>query len=165
MILVIKSLTALIVVASIFLFGIPFLLLSFGLGLGLYEIGSLRLIGIPPIVLGSAILLWCAINFATIGKGTPAPFDPPKKLVMTGLYRSVRNPMYLAAELVLVGQAMLFESLTILVYAALMWLIFHLFVVYYEEPSLKGKFGATYEEYCYDVPRWVPRRILPKRTE
>lgn len=165
MILIIKSFMALIVVASIFLVGIPYILVSSSLGLRPYEISSFRLIGIPSIALGAAILLWCALNFAKIGKGTPAPFDPPKNLVMTGLYRSVRNPMYLAAELVLVGQAMLFESLTILVYAALMWLIFHLFVVYYEEPNLKGKFGAAYEEYCDAVPRWIPRRILPKRTE
>jgi protein-S-isoprenylcysteine O-methyltransferase Ste14 len=108
-------------------------------------------------VLGAIIYLWCAWDFATAGQGTPLPVDPPKKLVARGFYRWVRNPMYVGVLLLILGQAILFESLLLVGYGALLWLIFHLFIVYYEEPTLKRMFGSAYEQYCTAVPRWMPQ--------
>ena len=161
---VVRSLVALALVASIFLVGVPYLLRFYGTGLQSDPLGGVGLVGIVPIALGATVLSWCALTFALLGKGTPAPFDPPKVLVASGLYRVVRNPMYLGAELVLIGEAAVFESLTVLVYAAVLLLVFHLFLVYYEEPNLRRRFGVSYESYCEAVPRWVPRLVRAKRA-
>jgi len=161
---IVRSLVALTLVAGIFLVGVPYLLRSLGSGLFSYREGGFGLIGIVPIAVGAAILYWCAWTFALRGKGTPAPFDPPKMLVASGLYRVVRNPMYLGAELVLIGQAVVFGSLAILTYAAALWLVFHLFLVYYEEPNLRRRFRDSYERYCETVPRWIPRLMRQKRA-
>ena len=100
---------------------------------------------------------WCAWDFAFAGEGTPAPIDPPKMLVWQGLYRIVRNPIYVGVLLVLLGEAILFESQMLLAYVPVVWLWLHLFTVYYEEPTLRKKFGDVYEQYCAAVPRWIPR--------
>jgi protein-S-isoprenylcysteine O-methyltransferase Ste14 len=118
---------------------------------------GLELIAILPVAVGAAIYFRCAWDFAWLGHGTPAPVDPPKTLVVTGFHRFVRNPMYVGVELVILGEAMLFRSRTVLVYAVCVWLGFNLFVLLYEEPHLRKKFGAAYEEYCRAVPRWLPR--------
>jgi len=115
-------------------------------------------IGFLPIALGAAIYLWCAWDFATAGQGTPAPIDAPKHLVVRGLYRFVRNPMYVGVLLILLGESVAFRSTRILVYAAIVFTFFNLFVILYEEPALKRKFGASYEEYLRTVPRWLPHR-------
>jgi protein-S-isoprenylcysteine O-methyltransferase Ste14 len=107
--------------------------------------------------LGAAAYLSSAWNFAYYGLGTPAPVDPPQTLIARGLHRYVRNPMYLAVLLIVTGQAVLFRAWPLLIYAAGLWLCFHLFVLFYEEPVLEKKFGATYEEYRRSVPRWIPR--------
>jgi protein-S-isoprenylcysteine O-methyltransferase Ste14 len=114
-------------------------------------------LAIVPCILGGAILFRCAWEFAVVGRGTPAPIDPPKSIVVSGLYRFVRNPMYLGVELLILGEAWLFSSTRLLGYALLLGLGFHLFVVFYEEPSLTKKFGGAYQEYCRSVPRWIPR--------
>ncbi|HLW60359.1 MAG TPA: isoprenylcysteine carboxylmethyltransferase family protein [bacterium] len=120
------------------------------------------LIGALPIALGAACYLWCAWDFASAGRGTPAPIDPPKVLVTRGLYRVVRNPMYVGAVLILLGESVLFASATLLTYALLAWVVVHLFVVFYEEPTLHRKFGISYENYRKAVPRWIPRhKLLP----
>jgi len=106
---------------------------------------------------GMGVLAWCAGAFALKGRGTPAPIDPPKELVAVGLYRFVRNPMYVGALLVLCGQFLWFGSLWVLLYGACVALAFHLFTVLYEEPTLKRKFGDAYITYCETVPRWLPR--------
>ena len=118
---------------------------------------GLELIGILPVAVGAAVYFRCAWDFAWLGRGTPAPIDPPKTLMVTGLNRFVRNPMYVGVELVILGQALLFRRLSLLTYGLCLWLGFHLFVVLYEEPHLRKKFGAAYEEYCRAVPRWIPR--------
>lgn len=105
---------------------------------------------------GAAVALWCIVTFATIGKGTPAPFDPPRRLVIQGPYRFVRNPMYIGAGLALAGAAFFYESLSLLGYTALFLLATHLFVVLYEEPTLRRTFGQEYEAYCSQVRRWWP---------
>ena len=109
------------------------------------------------IALGMAGYLWCALDFTFRGKGTPAPIDPPKVLVVRGLYRYVRNPMYISVLLILLGECLLFRSGALLRYIGYCFLFVFLFVLFYEEPALRHKFGASYEQYCKDVPRWIPR--------
>jgi protein-S-isoprenylcysteine O-methyltransferase Ste14 len=106
--------------------------------------------------LGAAAYLTTAWTFAYHGLGTPAIVDPPKTLIARGLHRYVRNPMYISVLLVVLGQAALFRSWPLLIYAACLWLFFHLFVLFYEEPVLQKKFGASYEQYRHSVPRWIP---------
>jgi protein-S-isoprenylcysteine O-methyltransferase Ste14 len=106
---------------------------------------------------GILVLLDSFARFALQGLGTPAPVAPPRRLVATGLYRTVRNPMYVAVVSAIVGQALFFGSLQLLAYGALVAVIVHLFVVAYEEPKLRATFGEEYEVFCADVPRWLPR--------
>lgn len=105
---------------------------------------------------GAAVALWCIFTFATIGRGTPAPFDPPRRLVMQGPYRFVRNPMYIGAGLALAGAALFYESWPLLGYTGVFFLVTHVFVVWYEEPTLRQTFGPDYEAYCRQVRRWWP---------
>jgi protein-S-isoprenylcysteine O-methyltransferase Ste14 len=119
------------------------------------------LAGIVLMALGASLYFWCAWDFSWLGGGTPAPIDPPRALVARGPYRVVRNPMYVGVGAVLVGEAMLFLSEALAIYALVVGFLFHLFVVVIEEPSLRGKFGASYEEYCRVVPRWLPRLKRP----
>lgn len=105
---------------------------------------------------GAAVALWCIFTFAFVGRGTPAPFDPPRRLVIEGPYRFVRNPMYIGAGLALAGAALFYESLPLLGYTGLFFLATHLFVVWYEEPTLRRTFGPEYEAYCGRVRRWWP---------
>jgi protein-S-isoprenylcysteine O-methyltransferase Ste14 len=135
---------------------IPYLLLTRAEGSPI-RIDAFLYVGIVPILLGGSIYLRCAWDFAMKGRGTPAPIDPPKELVALGFYRYVRNPMYVGILLILLGESLLFGSGTLLVYAASLFLAFHLFVVLYEEPALRRSFGASYERYRGEVPRWVPR--------
>jgi protein-S-isoprenylcysteine O-methyltransferase Ste14 len=107
--------------------------------------------------IGAVIALWCIFTFAWIGRGTPAPFDPPRRLVIRGPYRFVRNPMYIGAALSLAGAALFYESISLLAYGAIFLLASHLFVVSYEEPKLRRTFGPEYEAYCHRVSRWWPR--------
>jgi protein-S-isoprenylcysteine O-methyltransferase Ste14 len=107
---------------------------------------------------GAAVALSCILTFALVGKGTPAPFDPPRRLVVRGPYRVVRNPMYLGAGLALGGAALFYQSLALAGYAGLFLLTMHVFVVTYEEPTLRQTFGNDYEAYCGQVGRWWPRR-------
>ena len=110
------------------------------------------------IAVGVAIYLHTAFwGFAAIGLGTPAPIDPPKILVVRGLHRYVRNPMYVGVALVLAGQAWLFRSRDIAIYAVCVVAAFHVWVLIYEEPTLRRMFGDDYARYCESVPRWVPR--------
>ena len=105
---------------------------------------------------GAVIALWCIFTFVRIGGGTPAPFDPPRRLVIRGPYRFVRNPMYIGAGLALVGTALLYKSMALLAYGAIFLFVCHLFVVSYEEPTLRRTFGSEYEAYCHRVRRWWP---------
>ena len=126
-------------------------------------IGPLRYLGAALLAAGAAVYLWCAWDFATAGRGTPAPIDSPRSLVVRGLYRHVRNPMYIGILLLLAGEAMLFQSRSLLGYTGIVFLFFFLFVVAYEEPALARKFGTDYELYCDRVPRWIPRLRLDRK--
>ena len=109
------------------------------------------------IAAGAALYVWCAWNFAAVGDGTPGLWDAPSRVVAAGPYRWVRNPIYLAALLIVLGEAWLFMSLPLLAYAGVMAVFFHLFVTGYEERRLSRRFGNTYLEYRRTVPRWIPR--------
>lgn len=112
--------------------------------------------GLAVGTVGASLAIWCVLAFAWIGKGTPAPFDPPRKLVVRGPYRFVRNPMYIGATTALVGVAIFYQSVVMAAFVALFFLSTHLFAVFYEEPTLRRSFGAEYEAYCSTVRRWWP---------
>lgn len=126
--------------------------------LGIVLPGWVAPAGILLMILGGLLALACVGTFAVRGRGTPAPFDSPRELVAVGPYRNVRNPMYLGGLAVLLGFALAERSISILLLSIAWVVAAHLFVVFYEEPHLKRKFGASYENYCRAVPRWVPRR-------
>jgi protein-S-isoprenylcysteine O-methyltransferase Ste14 len=116
-----------------------------------------RLVGVAFIIAGVPGVLDSFARFALEGLGTPAPIAPPSNLVVSGLYRYVRNPIYVAVVAVILGQAVLFADGRLLGYGALLWLFFHVWVVMIEEPTLKQTFGAEYESFWTNVPRWIPR--------
>ena len=118
-----------------------------------------RPIGWLVVALGAVIGLPCVWEFAWRGLGTPAPFDPPRQLVITGPYRFVRNPMYLGMGLVIIGEAIVFPHATLLflVMMLILWAFVTAFVIAYEEPTLRRLFGADYENYSRSVNRWIPR--------
>jgi protein-S-isoprenylcysteine O-methyltransferase Ste14 len=126
---------------------------------GSHAFDSPRPLGWIVVAIGAAIVLPCIWEFAWRGMGTPAPFDPPRRLVITGPYRWVRNPMYLGLGVALIGEAIVFPNITwlMLTLVAVMWLVISLFVMAYEEPTLRRLFGADYEVYCRNVRRWIPR--------
>ncbi len=135
---------------------VPWLLLQGSAGAVLL-LPSIWMFGLLPLLLGVGLYLWCAGAFTFIGKGTPAPIDAPKVLVIQGPYHWVRNPMYIAVLSVVIGEAILFRSFLLAGYALLVGLVVHAFVVFVEEPSLRLQFGESYETYLHTVPRWVPR--------
>lgn len=123
------------------------------------SIGSARYVGWILVVAGVGGYLACALDFVRIGRGTPAPIDAPQNLVIRGLYRWSRNPMYVSVLLVVFGQALVLESLSIFVYGLVLWAAFHAFVRWYEEPRLTRQFGEPYERYRMMVPRWLGRPV------
>jgi len=117
----------------------------------------LQFLGGISIMAGGLLYLRCAWDFVVSGKGTPAPIDAPKELVVHAPYRYVRNPMYVGVLILLLGESLFFESWLLLAYSACVFLVFSGFVLLYEEPALKRKFGGSYERYCRQVPRWIPK--------
>jgi protein-S-isoprenylcysteine O-methyltransferase Ste14 len=122
-----------------------------------FGVDSTRIVGGALIIAGAPGVVDSFARFALEGLGTPAPIAPPQKLVVTGLYRYVRNPIYIAVVAVIFGQALLFGDARLLWYGALLWLFFHIWVVTLEEPELKQTFGTEYETFRSNVPRWIPR--------
>jgi len=116
-----------------------------------------RWIGVGLLLTGLPLFLGFLGRFVREGHGTPAPVAAPERLVVGGAFRHVRNPGYIAVVAMVVGQGLLFGSGAVLVYAAGLALAFHLFVVLYEEPTLRARFGEDYAAYCRRVPRWIPR--------
>jgi protein-S-isoprenylcysteine O-methyltransferase Ste14 len=119
--------------------------------------GITRVAGVTLILLGGAGLIESFGRFALQGRGTPAPIAPPRLLVVTGFYRFVRNPMYVCVLTIIFGEAFLLGDPRLILYGAFIWITFTLFVIGYEEPTLRASFGRQYESYCANVPRWLPR--------
>jgi protein-S-isoprenylcysteine O-methyltransferase Ste14 len=117
----------------------------------------LDLLGLLCIGLGAALLAACIVEFARSGRGTLSPVDPPRHLVVRGLYRYVRNPMYLSVATIVLGEVLLTRSAALAFYLAVWFLAVNLFVIGYEEPTLRHQFGASYEAYTQQVGRWIPR--------
>jgi protein-S-isoprenylcysteine O-methyltransferase Ste14 len=136
---------------------VPRLILSSEFDLFALENNVFLFIGLFPIILGLITLIGFVWGFILAGTGTPVPYDMPEELIVRGSYRFVRNPMYVGFYLLLLGQAILFKSFGFLLYLMVLFLLFHLLVVFVEEQMLKQKFGELYEQYCKSVPRWIPR--------
>ncbi len=121
-------------------------------------IGFWQVTGMVVGAVGAALAVSCIVAFALVGKGTPAPFDPPRRLVIQGPYRFVRNPMYIGAGLAITGAALFYQSFALIGYVGAFLLVSHLLVAAYEEPTLRRSFGKDYEVYCDKVGRWWPKR-------
>jgi protein-S-isoprenylcysteine O-methyltransferase Ste14 len=136
---------------------VPWFLADFGPRL---PIGPWHWLGIVPLAIGALALSWCNWAFVTRGRGTAAPYDPPRALVVEGLYRYVRNPMYVSAFLIVLGIGLWTRAASLFAYSLLLTLSYNVFVRYYEEPRLRRVFGQSYLDYCAAVPRWWPRTTL-----
>jgi protein-S-isoprenylcysteine O-methyltransferase Ste14 len=136
---------------------IPFLILSSTSELAFTRIGPMEMFSLLIAALGICMVVWVSTTFVSRGKGTAAPFLPPTEFVAIGLYKYVRNPMYIGLLLVILAEAIFFRSVWLLIYAFFLWLATHSYVVLIEEPDLKRRFGAAYREYLMVTPRWVPR--------
>jgi len=154
------------VTGFVFLWGwIALSVRRYDLGLGIVLPEWTEQLGISFMLIGGMLALLCVGTFVVRGRGTPAPFDAPRQFVAAGPYRYVRNPMYIGAWIVLSGFGLYLHSLSILLMALAALLLAHLFVVLYEEPTLREKFGAPYESYCSSVSVGFPRLRGPKETE
>src|SRR4026209_1386342 len=154
MFVLVRAVTYAVLFIGLLLIYVPARLLAWS---GIVRPAAIEVQQIVGLILGSAgaaVVLWCILTFVSIGRGTPAPFDPPCRLVIRGPYRFVRNPMYIGAGLALAGAALFYEALPILGYAGFFLLAAHLFVVWYEEPALRRTFEQEYETYCDRVRRW-----------
>ena len=125
--------------------------------------GGWSYIGVVPVAIGLLIYAWTAFDFAWTGRGTPAPIDPPRRLVVRGLYRYVRNPMYVGVLLVIMGEGLMRRSWQTIEYAFAVAFMFGALVLVLEEPLLRSQFGTAYSNYCAQVPRWLPRRSQPPK--
>jgi protein-S-isoprenylcysteine O-methyltransferase Ste14 len=136
----------------------------FGLGRARIDMSSpVHGLALVCLGMGTLLLAACIFEFAMSGRGTLAPVDPPRHLVVRGLYRFVRNPMYLSVTTILLGEVLLTRSPALAWYWAIWFLAANAFVVGYEEPALGRRFGSQYDEYARRVPRWIPR-FRPRRT-
>jgi protein-S-isoprenylcysteine O-methyltransferase Ste14 len=123
----------------------------------IFDPGVFRYLAVPLWIVGMLMIIWCSIDFIRKGRGTPAHMYPPKILIVNGLYRHVRNPIYVGALLVQLGYLVWFTSGIMIIYFLFFVLAFHILIVLIEEPILRNLFGAAYEEYSKIVPRWIPR--------
>ena len=114
-------------------------------------------LGAALVTLGVGLLAACIWEFARRGRGTLSPLDPPKELVVQGLYRYLRNPMYVAVSLILLGEALLIPSWLLVAYWGVFFTLVNVFVIGFEEPFLRRQFGESYERYTREVHRWWPR--------
>ena len=122
-----------------------------------FDFGIFRYVAVPLWIVGAAMILRCCMDMVRRGGGTPAHMDPPRQLIITGLYRHVRNPIYLGALLALLGHTLWSGSWLVIVYFLCYAIAFHIIVIVLEEPVLRRKFNGEYEAYCDRVPRWIPK--------
>ena len=156
------TLEFLFVLLPIILVVIPYIILSSPNLTLIFDLGVFRYFGVVPIIIGVIFYFWCSYSFVFFGKGTPHHAMPPKKLVKTGLYRFVRNPMYIGLFLVLAGEVLLFQSKGLFIYVLVIFGVVILFVLFIEEPRLEKRFGESYTQYRKSVRRWIPR-LTPYR--
>ena len=154
---IIRTLLEIFIAYGLFAVFIPRELLSLNLQLFPVNIGSVRYCGLISMIIGTVINLKFYWDLIFSGKGTPDPLIPTGKLVSRGLYQFMRNPVYVGLFLILFGEAVLFMSAVLLVYSLLWLLVLNLIVVFIEEPSLRRRFGDSYDDYLVSVPRWIPR--------
>jgi protein-S-isoprenylcysteine O-methyltransferase Ste14 len=150
-----------VVVAGI----VPGAIAGWRIGSPFLGLEALRAVGVVLLATSAACLIDCFARFAIQGRGTPAPAAPTSSLIVSGQYRYVRNPMYLAVVAAILGQALLFGSSRVLAYGCIVWCFFHLFVLGYEEPTLRRTFGESYRRYEAGVGRWRPRARPWRRPE
>jgi len=155
-VLLLRSLLATALLPGTVTVVVPWLIVNRGASAGVHWPG------LALVAVGAAILFRCILEFAVVGRGTLAPVDPPTRLVVSGLYRYVRNPMYVGVVLILGGEAWVFSSGGLLLYAAGFFLVANLFIDFHEEPALRRTFGESYADYVRTVPRWVP--TIPGKT-
>jgi protein-S-isoprenylcysteine O-methyltransferase Ste14 len=156
MLILLRALMYATLFVAVFLVVVPQRLLRASGYLGHDSFGLPELIGLGLVVCGVALVLWCLVAFAFVGKGTAAPFDPPRKLVVVGPYHFVRNPIYIGAIVAMLGAAMVLWSGWLVLYALVVLIATHLLVILYEEPHLRRVFGQPYEDYLRTVHRWIP---------
>ena len=118
---------------------------------------ALDMIGVALVAAGTLLLLFCVWEFARSGRGTLSPVDAPSELVVQGLYRFVRNPMYVGVAIILLGELLLVRSTGFAVYCAVWFIVVNAFVILYEEPALRRRFGVSYDHYTRRVHRWIPQ--------
>jgi protein-S-isoprenylcysteine O-methyltransferase Ste14 len=136
---------------------VPWLLGNWRVHAPFFGFTALRVMGCVLVAAGLVLLLEAFLRFALEGLGTPAPVLPPKHLVVTGTYRYVRNPMYVAVVSLIFGQGFIFGDLRVILYGCCIWFMMNLFVLIYEEPTLRRSFPADYAQFIAHVPRWIPR--------
>jgi protein-S-isoprenylcysteine O-methyltransferase Ste14 len=142
-----------------FTFYLPFQLAQ--LDSPLFDLGILRAIAFPLWIAGTWVIIRCTVDIIRRGRGTPSHLDPPKALIVTGLYRYVRNPIYVGALLVQLGTIAWSGSRLLILYFLCFTVALHVLIVFFEEPVLQNKFGAAYDEYRQGVPRWIPKLHTP----
>ena len=152
---IIKTIFYMGIMHGIFTFYLPYQIsLS---DLPIFEPGIFRYLAVPLWIVGMLMLIWCSVDFIRKGRGTPAHVNPPKILIVNGLYRHTRNPIYFGALLIQLGYIAWFTSRIMIIYFLFSVLAFHILIVFIEEPILRNAFGTAYEEYRKIVPRWIPR--------
>ncbi len=156
-----KTTMGTIVVPGGFCFLVPFFILKATLPQLPSSISLVHILAGLVVACGLSMVLWVSIVFVRKGQGTPIPVDPPTRLVVQGLFRFVRNPMYVGAVLIVLGEALFFRSGWLLLYTVGLWSVLHTFLVVFEEPQLKQRFGPDFVEYMNIVPRWIPRIPAP----
>jgi len=154
--ILLRALTYATLFVAVFLVVVPRGVLTASGYVGSDDVGLWDIAGLAIVALGFALVLWCLVTFAFVGRGTAAPFDPPRKLVIVGPYRFVRNPIYIGAIVTMLGAAMFLWSGWLAVYALAVLIVTHLLVILYEEPHLRRVFGQPYEDYLRTVHRWIP---------
>ena len=156
-----KTTMATVLVPGGFCFLVPYFILKASPDPNSTSMGLLQIFAGLILLCGLYMVLWVSTAFVRQGHGTPIPIEPPTRLVVHGLYRHVRNPMYVGAVLILLGEVIFFSSGWLLMYAAGLWTALHTFLVVFEEPQLKQRFGADFTQYMQLVPRWIPK--MPAR--
>ena len=151
----IKTIVYMGIMHGFFTFYFPFQLALFDIRL--FDFGIFRYVAFPLWCLGTLVIIWCSVDMIYKGRGTPAHYDPPKILIINGLYRYVRNPIYVGSLLVQLGYILWFGSGILILYFLLCVLAYQILIVFIEEPILRNKFGTIYDEYRKQVPRWLPR--------